>query len=198
MRPRIACLIIGLLSAPAISLLSPAAGVSLTCAPHPDLERAALEAVAGDHPSWADAYIVGRVDEIQHPPFDGIRLSVTPTHVFSGDIADRIRIAARSDGPPDPASWSIGAYYFLALAGESELDGVSGLVAPCAPNFRITTTEQLDRLIGAAPTVEVRDEVSLSASDPGLGAVVVLGAAASVIGLWSWVAFRRPRRERST
>lgn len=195
MRQLILRLIAATLGAVVIALYSPGESLGLTCVQHPDVERAAREAIAGDHPSWAGSYIVGRVDEVEHRFHAPVVLTVTPTHVFAGDLADRIQLAARSDGPPDPSSWRVGAHYFLALADAPELDGADGLVAPCAPNFRITTAEQLDRLVDVAPGVEVRDDVpSLSSPDAPLDFPIVLGLAVGVIGLGSWLAFGRRSR----
>lgn len=192
MRQPILRLTVATLGALAIALHAPGVASGLTCVQHPDIERAAREAVAGEHRSQAAAYIVGRVDGIAHPLHAPIMLTVTPTHVFAGDLADRIQLAARSDGPPDPTSWRVGAHYFLALADAPELEGADGLVAPCSPNFRITTAEQLDRLVDVAPGVEVRHDVaSLSSPDAPLGFPLVLGLAAGVIGLGSWLAFGR-------
>lgn len=186
-----------MLGAMAIALSSVGVSFGLTCVPHADVERAAREALEGDHPLWAGAYIVGRVDAIERPLHAPLTLRVTPTHVFGGDLADRIRLAARSDGPPDPRSWRVGGLYFLALADAPELEGIDALVAPCAPNFRITTAEQLDRLILVAAGVEVRDDgVSLASTDAPLGVPIVLGLAAGVIGVGSWLAFGRRSRVR--
>jgi hypothetical protein len=184
-----------LLGAMAIALSSVGVSFGLTCVQHADIERAAREALGGDHPSWAGAYIVGRVDGIEHPLHAPLTLNVTPTHVFRGDHADRIRLAARSDGPPDPSSWRIGGHYFLALTDAPELEGVDGLVAPCAPNFRITTAEQLDRLVRAAAGVEVREDVlRLASAEAPFGFPVVLALAAGVIGVGCWLAFGRRSR----
>jgi hypothetical protein len=197
MRHRTVRLAVWTMAAMAFALSSPSDVIGLTCARHADVERAAREALTGDHPSWAAAYIVGRVEAIERPLHAPLVLTVTLTHIFDGDLADRVRLAARSDGPPDPASWQIGGHYFLALQGAPELEGVAGLVAPCAPNFRITAPDQLDQLIGAAPAVEVREgAVQISAgSEWPAGTAVVLGAAAAVIGLGSWLAFRRDLRK---
>jgi hypothetical protein len=174
-----------------IALQSPAGSLGLTCIQHPDVERAAREVIAGHHPSWAEAWIVGRIDRIEHPVHAPITLTVTPTHVFAGELAPRIRLAARSDGPPDPSSWRVGAHYFLALADAPELEGVDGLVSPCAPNFRITTAEELGRLIGAAPNVEVRDEELPLSSGMPFDVPVFMGLTVGIIGLGGWLAFGR-------
>jgi hypothetical protein len=195
MRHRILRLTASILGATAIGLSSLGLSFGLTCVQHADVEQAAREALDGQHPLWAGAYIVGRVDGIEHPLHAPLTLTVTPTHVFGGEPADRIRLAARSDGPPDPSSWRIGGHYFLALTDAPELEGVEGFVAPCAPTFRITTAEQLDRLIRAAASVEVREEVlTLSSAEAPFGFPIIPALAVGVIGVGSWLAFGRRSR----
>lgn len=135
---------------------------------------------------------MGRLDAIGGGRLEPLALTVTPTHVFSGDHGQRIRLAARSDGPPTPASWAIGALYFLALDASSGLEGVDALVAPCAPNFRIVTVGQLERLLREAPTVEVRESAATLPSSDADGPSWLLGAAVGAAGIGTWLAFRRP------
>lgn len=185
----------GVLSAALLALVSGPRVMALSCVGHDDLLVAAQEVVAGDHPGWADASIVGHVDAIERAEFAPIILAVTPTHVFGGDLPDAIRLAARSDGPPDPQSWTVGAQYFLALETASGLEGVDAIVAPCAPNFVIETADELDRLVSAAATVEVREpRIPQTSSTFNLGTTLAIGLGLGVIGLGSWLAFRRRSR----
>ena len=182
----------GVLSAALLALLSGPRVMALSCVGHDDLLVAAEELVAGEHPRWADASIVGRVDTIERAEFAPIILGVTPTHVFGGDVPDVIRLAARFDGPPDPQSWTVGAHYFLALETASGLEVVSAIVAPCAPNFAIETPGELERLVSAAADVEVREPgIAQSSSDFHLGTTLAIGLGAGMIGLGSWLAYRR-------
>ena len=198
MRARIVRLAAAICVGMTAAIAPPTASVGLTCIRHVDVEQSAREALAGNHPSWADAYIVGRVEGIARPLHAPMTLTVVPTHVFSGDPADRIRLAARADGPPDPNAWQIGSLYFLAVTDAPELEEVSGLVAPCAPNFRITATEQIDRLVDAAPDVDIREEIPAAASSDSIPTVAVaIASASALIGFAGWLAFgRRARRDR--
>lgn len=186
----------GVLGAATIVLLPGTSVVALSCVRHDDLLVAAQELVAGDHPGWADASIVGRVDAIERSDLAPIILAVTPTHVFSGDVPDAIRLAARSDGPPDPQLWTVGAHYFLALESSSGLEGIGAIVAPCAPNFAIENADDLALLVRAAPSVEVRDPgMPQTSSSSAPGRTFAIGAGIVMAGLGSWLAFRRrPRR----
>ncbi len=180
----------------ALGVASSAGAVGLTCARHEDVVVAAEEALVSDHPLRGTSYIVGRVDEIRRGAHAPITLVVTPTHQFSGDQPDRLRLAARSDGPPDPAGWEVGGFYFLALVEAPDVDGADRLVAPCAPNFLITSADQLDRLMRAAPAVELRDVAPTFASvlGPPLPIFVAL-TLATAIGIGSWLAFARRRSD---
>jgi hypothetical protein len=186
-------LIGGSLAAVALLLATAASTMGLSCVVHEDVQSAAEEAVAGEHPGWADAYVVARLDEIELRDGEPITLTVTPTHVFGGRVGTTIRLGARADGPPPPADWTIGELYFLALSEVREVEAVEAVVAPCAPNFRITDQDAFDRLIRAARTVEVRQpEAELVSTDLPSG--VVVGISLAAIGLGSWLAFRRRSR----
>jgi hypothetical protein len=162
---------------------------ALVCADHGGDEAAAMEAVGGDHPQWADGYVIGRVDAIDDLPHTGVRLTLTPTHAFGGAPREPIRLATRVDGPPDPSMWAVGAMYFLSVSGPEGVEGADGIVSPCAPNFRISDAGQLDRLVAAADSVTVlEDDVVVASAVP----MPILGAfiGAVAIGLVSWRAFR--------
>ena len=182
----------GVLTAALLPFFSGPRVMALSCIGHDDLLVAAEELVAGEHPGWADTSIVGRVDTIERAEFAPIILVVTPTHVFGGDVPDGIRLAARSDGPPDPQSWTVGAHYFLALETASGVEGLSAIVAPCAPNFVIETADELERLVSAAAEVEVREPgIAQSSSDLHLGTTLAIGLGVGMIGLGSWLTYRR-------
>jgi hypothetical protein len=167
---------------------------ALSCVHHEDEVAAAIEAVGGDHPLWADSYVVGRVDSVATPEHEAVRLTLTPTHAFGGGPQQPLRLAARSDGPPDPAIWDVDGLYFVALSGFGGVGGADAIVAPCAPNFRIDDAAELERLIGAAPAVTVLEPDAVPPS--GLPVPLLAGViGASGVGLLLWVAFGRRRQE---
>ncbi|HEX2141022.1 MAG TPA: hypothetical protein VHK28_01935, partial [Candidatus Limnocylindria bacterium] len=148
--------------------------------------------VAGEHPLWADAYIVGRVESVEREELEPITLVVTPTHAFGGDVPQRMRLAARSDGPPPPDSWRVGEHWFLGLEHAGAIEDVNATVAPCAPNFRVTTSDELDSLVQAATTVEIRGVgASIAPAEAPPGTVAILGVSVVAMGIAAWVAFRR-------
>jgi hypothetical protein len=159
---------------------------ALACVERPDDETAAREAINGEHPDWASGYIVAVVEGVQS---DGGLLAVTvrPTHVFAGTYAERMTLRARSDGPPDPEMYRVGRSYFLSL-GRVGPPSDELLVQPCAPNFAVTA-EQLDRLVDAAPRVEIREPGSLAEGPPisvwsllfGGGIVVLIGLGLAIV-----------------
>ncbi len=174
--------------------LAAAEADALTCADLGDGVAAAMEAVGGDHPLWADSYVVGRIDSVATPEHDAVRLMLTPTHAFGGGPKQPLRLAARSDGPPDPSIWDVDDLYFVSLSGSEGVDGADAVVAPCAPNFRIADADQLDRLIDAAESVTILEPGAVPQSSLRLPPLVGL-IGASAIGLVSWLAFRRRRQE---
>ena len=153
-----------------------------------------MEAVGGDHPLWADSYVVGRIDSVATPEHDAVRLTLTPTHAFGGGPQQPLRLAARSDGPPDPSIWDVDDLYFVSLSGSEGVDGADAVVAPCAPNFRIADADQLDRLIDAAESVTILEPDAVPQSSLPVPLLVGL-IGASAIGLVSWLAFRTRRQE---
>ena len=188
-------LVAGPLAVVSLLLASGSAVDGLSCVGHEDVQQAAAEAVAGEHPLWADAYIVGLVESVEREGLKPITLVVTPTHAFGGDIPQRIWLKARSDGPPPPEFWRVGEHYFLGLEHARTIEDVNATVAPCAPNFRVTTSDELDRLVQAATTVEIRS-VGASVAPPEAphGTVAILGLAVAATGVAAWLAFRRRSR----
>lgn len=167
---------------------------ALTCIVHEDVVRAAEEALAGDHPLWADSYVIGRVEAIDREG-PAVRLRLAPTHVFDGDPSEPFEIAVRPDGPPDPSTWAVGQLYFVALSAGPEEDGTGTHVAPCAPNFWITDAEQLDRLLRAAPTLTVLEPVALGpTARPDALPLIAASLGIGVIAVVSWLVFRAGRR----
>jgi hypothetical protein len=166
---------------------------ALTCIAHEDVRAAAREAVAGEHPHWADSYLVGRVEAVERIGLEPIVLTVTPTHVFGGGPhQEELRLAARQDGPPDPASWRAGSLWFLALDADEPIEGTDALIAPCAPNFEVADAHDLASLVAVASEVDVRDASradSSSAGAPGVAFIVITGVFA--VAATSLVAFRR-------
>lgn len=170
----------------ATMLLGTAEAQALSCVGIPDQEAAAREAINGVHPLWASGYIVAVVENIRSSERE-LSIVVRPTHVFSGEYPEQLRLLARSDGPPDPSMFQLGRAYFLSLDQVEGSDGL--LIQPCAPNFAITA-EQLERLIDAAAHVEVREPgVPAANSGPPIWAitagVIVLMLAAGV-GMIVW------------
>jgi len=167
---------------------------ALSCVHHEDQVVAAAEAIGGDHPLWADAYVVGRVDSVTASEHDAVRLTFTPTHAFGGGPQQPLRLAARSDGPPDPSIWDVEGLYFVSLTEPDGVEGADAAVAPCAPNFRIADADQLDRLIDAAQSVTVLEPDAVPHSSVPVPLLVGL-IGASAIGLQLWIAFGRSRQE---
>lgn len=173
-------------AAVAAMLLGATEAQALSCVGIPDEEAAAREAINGEHPLWASGYVVAVVENIRSSERE-LSIVVRPTHVFSGEYPEQLRLLARSDGPPDPSMFQLGRAYFLSLDQVEGSDGL--LIQPCAPNFAITA-EQLERLIDSAPHVEVREPgVPAANSGPPIWAIttgVTVLVLAAGVALIAW------------
>lgn len=158
---------------------------ALSCVERPDDEAAALEAVNGEHPLWAKAYIVAVVESISGDGEGLLSVAVRPTHVFAGEVPERLTLRARPDGPPDPGMFEPGRPYFLSLGSEVPGSG-QPLIEPCAPNFKVSP-EQVERLVTVAPHVEIRDPEVPTSNNPLVAGIAI----AAAIGLGTVVIVRR-------
>lgn len=155
------------------------------------VEDGAAQAVAGQHPLWADAYLVGRVVHINRPAvnWESTVLTVSVEVLFSSEFPASVELAIGPHGPD--FGYAEGRRYFLSIHRSIDPQTDHDLyLAPCAPTFEITWVEQLDRLLAASPSENVvaRPEFGETGLPGGVVLAGLLGFA--LLGL-SVLAFRK-------